>query len=122
MLCKDRQGSRVVDAVWRTSQVSKKEEMAKVLLAHEEELNTDFYGSIVLRNCDIANFSKQQGAWLEHQRAAERTAERKKALFQDLLKEGHQDSASGSRGKGKRTFNDSSCDKELVTSTKIKKR
>ena len=91
MLCKDKHGSRVVDTVWRHSQLDRKEEIAKLLLAHEDELSADFHGSIVLRNCNIAHFRKKQEGWAEQQRAASR----KRELFQDLLEEGGQSSATG---------------------------
>lgn len=88
----------MVDTLWQVSEVSKKEELAKVLLAHEEELSADFYGSIVLRNCNITHFRKRQEGWLESQRAASK----KRELFQDLL--GDVDTVSSeARNKRKRT-------------------
>lgn len=89
--------------------------MAKLLLAHEEELSADFHGSIVLRNCNIAHFRKKQAGWLEQQKAAEK----KRELFQDLLDEGGQSSVAGSGRKRKRPLNDSSCDESSGTGTKL---
>lgn len=114
VLCKDKHGSRVVDGLWRQSEVSRKEVLGKLLLAHEEELSSDFHGSIVLRNCNIAHFKKKQAGWLEQQRAAER----KKELFQDLL-EGGQNLAGSS--KRKRQLNDSECNETLESVTRTKR-
>ena len=84
LLCKDKHGSRVVDVVWRRCQVDRKEGIAALLLANEEELSADFHGGIVLRNCDIAHFRKKQAGWLEGQKAASKRRE----LFEDILGEG----------------------------------
>lgn len=70
--------------MWGRSQIPRKEELARLLLAHEEELAADFYGSIVLRNCNIAYFRKRQVGWQEEQLAASR----KRDMFEDILGEG----------------------------------
>ena len=118
VLCKDKHGSRVVDTLWRQSEVARKEGLGRLLLTHEEELSSDFHGSIVLRNCNITHLKKRQAGWLEQQRAAER----KRELFQDLLEGGGQSSAGGS--KRKRQLNDSERDEtvEGVTRTKRHKK
>lgn len=82
-LCKDKHGSRVVDAVWRHSEVAKKEELAEILLTNEEELTGDFYGQIILRNCNISHYKKKQAAWQEQQRVTEK----KRQLFQDIIED-----------------------------------
>ena len=89
LLCMDKYGSRVVDVLWRLSEVKKKEELATTLLSHEEELSSDFHGSIVLRNCNIAHFRKKQEGWVESQRAVNK----RQAIFQDILGEGKDQSA-----------------------------
>lgn len=85
LLCVDKHGSRVVDTIWEKSEMSKKEEIATLLLAHEEELGADFYGGIVLQNCQIAHFRKRQAGWLEEQRAKKK----KREMFADILVTGH---------------------------------
>ena len=83
-LCKDKHGSRVVDTVWRNCEVSKKESLAQELLSHKHELLEDFYGRLVLRNCNIVRYrKKQEGGWQEKERASERMKE----LFRDILEE-----------------------------------
>ena len=82
-LCKDKHGSRVVDVVWRQSEISKKEELAEILLTNEEELMGDFYGQIVLRNCNISHYKKKQASWQEQQRVMEK----KRHLFEDIITE-----------------------------------
>lgn len=83
MLCKDRQGSRVVDVLWRQSEVQRKQELAEQLMAHEEELFANYYGKIVLRNCNISHYKKKQTAWQD----VERATEKRRELFQDILED-----------------------------------
>ena len=74
----------MVDVIWGQSQITRKEELARLLLVHEEDLAADFYGSIVLRNCNIASFRKTQRGWQEEELAASR----KRDMFEDILGEG----------------------------------
>ena len=83
VLCKDKHGSRVVDVLWRQSEVQKKQELAEQLIAHEDELFTNYYGKIVLRNCNISHYKKKQAAWQD----VERATERRRELFEDILGE-----------------------------------
>jgi nucleolar protein 9 len=77
-LCKDKHGSRVMDALWRSSEVAVKESLAEELIAHEAELTEDFYGRIVMRNCNVAHYRRKQAVWQER---APNTLE----LFHDIL-------------------------------------
>ena len=63
--------------------MSKKESLAQELLSHKHELSEDFYGRLVLRNCNIVHCRRKQGGWQEKERASERTRE----LFRDILEE-----------------------------------
>ena len=83
MLCKDKHGSRVVDVLWRQSEVQRKQELAEQLIAHEEELFANYYGKIILRNCNISHYKKKQEAW----RDVERATEKRRELFQDILED-----------------------------------
>ena len=83
MLCKDRHGSRVVDVLWRQSEVQQKQELAEQLIIHEEDLSSNYYGKIILRNCNIAHYKKKQQAWQD----VERATEKKRDLFQDILED-----------------------------------
>ena len=58
-----RHGSRVVEVVWRHSEVGCKQGLAQELLEHEEQLKEDFFGKIVLRNCNITHYKSKQAAW-----------------------------------------------------------
>ena len=42
VLCKDKHGSRVVDMLWRQSEVQRKQELAEQLIAHEDELFANY--------------------------------------------------------------------------------
>ena len=83
ILCKDKHGSRVVDVLWRQSEVQRKQELAEQLIAHEDELFTNYYGKIILRNCNISHYKKKQAAWQD----VERATDRKRELFEDILGE-----------------------------------
>jgi len=87
MLCKDKQGSRVADVLWRQTEVQRKQELAKQLMAYEEELSANFYGKMVLRNCNISHYKKKRTAWQD----VERATEKRRELFQDILEDRHPD-------------------------------
>ena len=82
-LCKDKHGSRVVDVLWRQCEVQRKQELAEQLIAHEDELFANYYGKIILRNCNISHYKKKQAAWQD----VERATERRRELFQDILED-----------------------------------
>ncbi len=77
----DKHGSRVMDSLWRNCEISRKDELAETLLAAEEQLAEDFYGKIVLRNCNISYYKKKQDSWMEQEKAAEK----KRTLFEDII-------------------------------------
>lgn len=83
MLCKDKHGSRVVDMLWKQSEVQRKQELAEQLITHEEELSVNYYGKIILRNCNISHYKKKQAVWQD----AERATEKRRELFQDILED-----------------------------------
>ena len=83
VLCKDKHGSRVVDVLWRQSEVQRKQELAEQLIAHEDELFANYYGKIILRNCNISHYKKKQAVWQD----VERAAERRRELFQDIIED-----------------------------------
>ena len=87
----------MVDTVWRNSEVVTKERLAEELIAHEAELANDFYGRIVLRNCNIAHYRRKQAVWQEKMATAEKTRE----LFQDILEDVQTDVNTGSRKRKK---------------------
>ena len=83
VLCKNKHGSRVVDVLWRQSEVQRKQELAEQLIAHEDELFANYYGKIILRNCNISHYKKKQAVWQD----VERAAERRRELFQDIIED-----------------------------------
>ena len=114
-LSTDKHGSRVVDVLWTHSELGKKEALARVLLTHEEQLTADFYGSIVLRNCNIAEYRRRQEGWLEQQRAAGK----KRQLFEDLLGDAQSQSGGSQR---KRTLAEEDQTEPQVKKKKKKKK
>ncbi len=70
-----------MDAVWRNCEVGRKETLAHELLAHEEELSSNFFGKIVLRNCNVSHYKRKQAVWKEEERGVAKRRE----MFQDIL-------------------------------------
>ena len=83
VLCKDKHGSRVVDVLWRQSEVQRKQELAEQLIAREDELYANYYGNIILRNCNISHYKKKQTAWQD----VERATEKRRELFQNIIED-----------------------------------
>ena len=82
-LCKDKHGSRVMDVVWRFSEVTVKDSLAEELIAHEAEIAEDFYGRIVMRNCNLAHYRrKHRAVW---QDKGPTTANTPRELFHDII-------------------------------------
>ncbi|ORX85396.1 ARM repeat-containing protein [Anaeromyces robustus] len=77
----NRYGSHLVDKCWAVSDLKMKESIAEELLDNERELNSNFHGKFVLRNCKIENFKRNRQEWIEH----EHGLERKKQMFEELL-------------------------------------
>jgi len=77
----NRYGSHLVDKCWAVSDLKMKESIAEELLENERELNANFHGKFVLRNCKIDNFKRNRQEWIEH----EHGLERKKQMFEELL-------------------------------------
>ena len=71
----------MVDAVWRHCEVKRKKTIAQKLLAHEEKLASNFYGRIVLRNCNVVHYKKKQTSWRGDQSAVAH----RRDLFQDIV-------------------------------------
>ncbi|ORX54716.1 ARM repeat-containing protein [Piromyces finnis] len=77
----NRYGSHLVDKCWAVSDLKMKESIAEELLESERELNSNFHGKFVLRNCKIESFKRNRQEWIEH----ENGLERKKQMFEELL-------------------------------------
>ncbi len=84
-LCTDKHGSRVIDGVWKNCEIGQKESLAQELLAHEDELISNFYGRIVLHNCNITHYKRKQVAWKERERGVAKRREE----FRDILEDRH---------------------------------
>ncbi|OUM65483.1 hypothetical protein PIROE2DRAFT_31868, partial [Piromyces sp. E2] len=63
----NRYGSHLVDKCWAVSDLKMKESIAEELLESERELNSNFHGKFVLRNCKIENFKRNRQEWIEHE-------------------------------------------------------
>ena len=57
----DKFGSRVLEVIYKASEMEMKQKMVNVLASDESKLSANFYGRFVLRNCKVARY-KEAGA------------------------------------------------------------
>ena len=105
-----------MDAIWRNSEVTAKEKLAEQLITHETELGNDFYGRIVLRNCNVAHYRRKQTVWQEKMATASKTRE----MFHDLFEGVQSDDVS--KGSQKRGKHDRTKSEETLSDSLKKKR
>ena len=74
-LCKDKHGSRVVDVLWRQSEVQRSKNWQSSLLRTKTSYMPSYYGKIVLRKCNISHYKKKQAAWQDIERATEKMSQ-----------------------------------------------
>lgn len=107
-----------MDTIWRNSDVSSKENLAEKLLAHHTELSDNFYGRIVLRNCNIGHYKRKQTVWQGKEEAVDKTRQ----LFHNILEEGRTTALEmGQWKKRKRNRDQSNTALELLQNRKKRK-
>lgn len=79
----EKQGSHVVETCWRQAEVRYKEAITQELLLSEQQLNSNFYGRIVLRNCGVEHLKRKDKTWLEK----EQKAVKKRKFLEEILEE-----------------------------------
>lgn len=79
----EKQGSHVVETCWRQAEVRYKEAITQELLFSEQQLNGNFYGRIVLRNCGVEHLKRKDKTWLEK----EQKAVKKRKFLEEILEE-----------------------------------
>lgn len=84
----EKQGSHVVETCWRQAEVKHKEAITQELALSEQQLTSNFYGRIVLKNCGVEHFKRKDKTWYEK----EQKAARKRKLLEEILEE-REDSA-----------------------------
>jgi len=84
----EKQGSHVVETCWRQAEVKHKEDITQELALSEQQLTSNFYGRIVLKNCGVEHFKRKDNTWHEK----EQRAARKRKLLEEILEE-REDSA-----------------------------
>lgn len=84
----EKQGSHVVETCWRQAEVKHKEAITQELALSEQQLTSNFYGRIVLKNCGVEHFKRKDKTWHEK----EQKAARKRKLIEEILEE-REDSA-----------------------------
>lgn len=80
-LALDRYGSHGVDHLWRVATSELRSTLVERLAASKSRLEDNQYGRMVLRNCGVAEYMRSEQSW----HAAQETAERKRAIFADIL-------------------------------------
>ena len=102
----DKFGSRVLEVIYKASEMEMKQKMVNVLASDESKLSANFYGRFVLRNCKVARY-KEAGA--EAWQQAEEASGKKKAQFEELFgggEEAEKDGKASSKEKKKRKRKD----------------
>ncbi|PFX35048.1 nucleolar protein 9-like [Stylophora pistillata] len=79
----EKQGSHVVETCWRQAEVRYKEAITQELLFSEQQLNGNFYGRIVLRNCGVEHLKRKDKTWFEK----EQKAVKKRKFLEEILEE-----------------------------------
>ncbi|XP_039603654.1 nucleolar protein 9 isoform X2 [Polypterus senegalus] len=74
-------GSRIMDKIWSTSDVSQKKSIAEDLAPHEARLRSDIFGHHIARNFALFHFLKRKKEWENIQTAQVK----KRRMFNDIL-------------------------------------
>ena len=79
----DRFGSHIVDSFWSASDTQLRETLAAQLFLKKREIQSTFFGNMVLKNCKIDEYEKSQEDWIEK----EESKRHKKEIFKEILEE-----------------------------------
>lgn len=82
----DRCGSHVVERLWAASPTDQKSVIMAELALARSRLDSTQHGRIVLKRCRVEDFERKRQDWVQ----AEESAQRKKAMFADLLEDQEQ--------------------------------
>ncbi|XP_028649543.2 nucleolar protein 9 [Erpetoichthys calabaricus] len=74
-------GSRIMDKIWSTSEVSQKKSIVEDLAPHEARLRSDIFGHHIARNFALFHFLKRKKEWEDIQTAQLK----KRRMFNDIL-------------------------------------
>ena len=72
-----------METCWRQAEVKYKEVITQELALSEQQLTSNFYGKIVLKNCGVEHFKRKDKTWHEK----EQKAARKRRLLEEILEE-----------------------------------
>ncbi|PJF17611.1 hypothetical protein PSACC_02552 [Paramicrosporidium saccamoebae] len=86
-LAADKFGSHIVDKCWNLATTELREKIVERLMGVKTRLEDNPYGRMVLRNCRAYEFERDAQNW----KNAEESAERKKAMFADILEDSTND-------------------------------
>jgi len=74
-------GSHIVDVCWELSAIELKESIVQELAEKDRELQNNFHGKFVYRNCKVESYKAKKQEW----RDKEESVQRKKEMFKDLV-------------------------------------
>lgn len=74
-------GSHVVDRCFQAASIELRQKIGEKLVTHKTKLEDSQYGRLVLRNCQISNFERNQDYW----KSAQDSSKRKRSMFADIL-------------------------------------
>lgn len=72
-----------METCWRQAEVKYKEDITQELVLSEQQLTSNFYGRIVLKNCGVEHFKRKDKTWHEK----EHKAARKRKLLEEIFEE-----------------------------------
>lgn len=77
----DKYGSRVLDNVWKVSDIEMKIIIATQLSQNKSELQQNIFGKHIVKTFGIKQFNERRNKWIEYQRQNEN----KRKIFQDIF-------------------------------------
>jgi len=78
-------GSRIVEAMWQAADSQIKSSIAQILIAKEQAIRDNTYGSIVWKNCNLKAFKQGVNTWEEWERKKKKNMESFEEIISDKL-------------------------------------
>ncbi|KAJ2816165.1 Nucleolar protein 9 [Coemansia erecta] len=98
-LAANKYGSHIVDACWKCSDMPYKEKIMIELIQREALVQDSPFGRIVMRNCRVEQYKRRADEWRER----ERSLQKGKRLFKDILDDNDGDVKSKKSKKSEKT-------------------
>lgn len=98
----DKQSSHVVETCWSHVDTSHKELILQELLQDEHKLAKDFFGSKVIKKCNLEQFKRKKCGWIER----EEKANKKRQIFDKII---HEEERKKKKTKGMKEEHQGKC-------------